>query len=305
MRLEEAVMSNIATMGYTRPTDIQYKAIPPALDGQDVMAIAQTGTGKTAAFAIPSICNLMRHRRPFGYEGARCIIMEPTHELAAQVTDVVRKLAYHTKVRVAAIYGGMSQDDQINTLRKGADVVVATPGRLFDLCSQGHLVIDRAEMLVVDEADQMLALGFYDDIRQLVRRLPRRRQTLFFSATIDSHIKELAYSLVYKAVRIEMSRNKVAKNVTHQVIFVPMDEKRFFLERIAKENSGARIMVFVRTKVRAERVVAAMKRAEVQATVLHGGLEQKERHKALEEFRTGAVPMIVSTDVAARGIDIP
>ena len=213
--LQPVVQENIKALGFNRPTDIQFKAIPHILEGEDIMAIAQTGTGKTAAFAIPAVSNLMRRPRRFGYRGVRCVVMEPTHELAAQVAGVIKQLAKGSDLCVVAIHGGVDQDNQIALLKGAADIIVATPGRLFDLASQGHLILSQAEMLVVDEADHMLALGFYDDIAQLVRKIPRRRQTLFFSATIDAKIKELAYSLVYKAVRIEMSQNKVAKNVTH------------------------------------------------------------------------------------------
>lgn len=300
-----AVRDNVRAMGFNRPTDIQFKVIPHVLEGDDILAIAQTGTGKTAAFAIPVVSNLMRRPRRDGYEGARCVVMEPTHELAAQVAGVIKQVARGTGVSVVAVYGGVEQDNQIALLKGKADIVVATPGRLFDLAAQGWLTTTQAETLVVDEADHMLALGFYEDIRQLSRRLPRRRQTLFFSATIDEKIKDLAYSLVYRAVRIEMSQNKVAKNVTHQVLSVPMDQKRFFLERVARENPCGHIMVFVRTKVRAERVKAAMDRVGLTSVFLHGGMSQRERQKALDDFRASRVQMLISTDVAARGIDIP
>lgn len=303
--LQPQVLANVKALGFTRPTNIQFKAIPHILEGEDILAIAQTGTGKTAAFAIPVVSNLMSRQRRFRYTGARCVIMEPTHELAAQVAGVIKQLAKDTGVSVVAVYGGVEQDNQIALLKGKADIVVATPGRLFDLASQGYLITSQAETLVVDEADHMLALGFYDDIRQLVRRLPRVRQTLFFSATIDDRIKDLAYSLVYKAVRIEMSQNKVAKNVTHQVLSVGMDEKRFYLERIAKENPEGHIIVFVRTKVRAERVKAAMDRVSLSSVFLHGGMSQKERQVALDDFRSHKVQMLITTDVSARGIDIP
>lgn len=303
--LQPVIQENIKALGFNRPTDIQFKAIPHILEGEDIMAIAQTGTGKTAAFAIPAVSNLMRRPRRFGYRGVRCVVMEPTHELAAQVAGVIKQLAKGTDICTVAIHGGVGQDNQIALLKGAADIIVATPGRLFDLAAQGHLITSQAEMLIVDEADHMLALGFYDDIAQLVRRIPKRRQTLFFSATIDAKIKELAYSLVYRAVRIEMSQNKVAKNVTHQVLGVEMDKKRFFLERIATENPEAHIIVFVRTKVRAERVQAAMTRVGLTSTHLHGGMSQQERNKALDDFRNAKVQMLITTDVAARGIDIP
>lgn len=305
MGLTPAVQANIAALGWRRPTDIQYKAIPPILEGTDVMAVAQTGTGKTAAFAIPAVCLLERRRRPLGYAGARCVVMEPTHELASQVANVIKQLTSGTGLSVVALYGGVDQENQIALLKGVADIVVATPGRLFDLAAQGHLDVGRAELLAVDEADRMLALGFYHDIRQLVNKLPRRRQTVFFSATINATVKELAYSLVTRAVRIEMTRNRVARNVRHEVVWVSKEEKRFYLERVARENPGSHIMVFVRTQVRAGRVVAAMERVHLTVAGLHGGMDQKARAASLQAFQDGQVQMLISTDVAARGIDLP
>lgn len=305
LRLDELVQRNLGVMGWRRPTDIQYKAIPPILEGTDVMAVAQTGTGKTAAFAIPYVCHLLRRRRRPDYMGARCVIMEPTHELARQVAEVVKQVAQGSGLCVVALYGGVDYDRQVALLKAPADVVVATPGRLFDLAAQRLLDVTGAALLAVDEADRMLELGFYDDIRQLVRRLPREHQTVFFSATINQRVKELAYSLVRRAVRIEMTRNRVARNVTHQVVEVPQDDKRFYLERIARENPESHIMVFVRTQVRAGRVQAAMARVGLPAVALHGGLTQQERARALEEFQQERARMLVTTDVAARGIDLP
>ena len=299
------VLDNLQALGYSRPTDIQYKSMRPILEGSDILAIAQTGTGKTAAFGIPVIERLLRMRRPQGYEGARCVVMEPTHELAHQTAGVLQGIAKGLGLKIVAVYGGVDQAPQIAGLKKGADIVVATPGRLFDMVNQGYLRTHKADFLVLDEADRMLDMGFIDDIRQMTRYLPRRRQTLFFSATIDKNIKELAYSLVFKPVRIEISRNKVAKNVTHTVLNVSMDDKRFYLERVVRENPESRIMVFVRTKVRAERVKAAMKRVSIEAVTMHGDLDQRQRQQALDDFRQRRVPMLISTDVAARGIDIP
>lgn len=305
--LRPELRANIAAMGWHRPTDIQYRAITPTLHGDDILAIAQTGTGKTAAFGIPAVELLLRRNRPKDYNGVRCIVMEPTHELAKQVGDVIAQLALDTGIEVAAIHGGVSQEPQIERLtRQRADIVVATPGRLFDLKSQGYLTCDGCEILILDEADHMLDLGFIDDIRQLVRSLPRRRQTLFYSATIDEKIKKLAYSIVNRPIHIRISpKDRVARNVTHEVLSVPMDEKRFYLERIYHENPDCRIMVFVRTRVRAERVMAAMERAGIKAVNMHGDKSQRERTNALEAFRRGDVRMLIATDVTARGIDIP
>src|SRR5690554_4174574 len=202
--------------------------------------------------------------------------------------------------------GGVSQDDQIADLDNGIDVVISTPGRMFDLISQGVLKVDRLQTLVLDEADHMLDLGFLKDIQDLMRHIPEKRQTLFFSATIDKNIKKIAYNLVRNAIRIQISpKDPVAKNIEHAVTFVEMDDKRFFLENIIKENDDLKIMVFVRTKVRAERVKKAMERVNIQAVTIHGDVEQEDRFKVLNQFKNNEVSVLISTDVAARGIDIP
>ncbi len=298
---------NIARLGFKRPTDIQYKSIPHVLKGEDVLAIAQTGTGKTAAFAIPIIHHLqerkMRQRRP---DGIKCLVMVPTRELAIQITEVIQELAKTTRVETFGLFGGVEQDPQISKLQGGVDILVSTPGRMFDLVSQGHLLLHRVEILVLDEADHMLDLGFIKDIRDLMRFLPKKRQTLFFSATIDQKIKKLAYSLVTKPIRIQISpKDPVSKNVDHSVSFIEMDDKRFFLERLVKEFPETKILVFVRTKVRAERVCKAMERVNITALTMHGDKEQDDRLKVLEKFRAGEVNLLIATDVSARGIDIP
>lgn len=300
------IKTNLKKLGFKRPTDIQYKAIPPILKGEDVLAIAQTGTGKTAAFAIPVIHKIKTGKKAKRTDGVKCLVMVPTHELAEQITEVFRQIAQKTGVKITGIFGGVEQDPQIETLEKGVDILVATPGRLFDLASQGHLKLHRIETLILDEADHMLDLGFIKDINDLVKRLSGRRQTLFFSATIDSKIKKLAYSLVRKPIRIQISpKNPVAKNVEHSVAFIEMDDKRAFLERLMNENPDSKILVFVRTKVRAERVKKAMQRVNIQGNTIHSDKDQKERTKNLEEFKTGKVKLLIATDVSARGIDIP
>ncbi len=303
--LHESVLKGVIDLGFKRPTDIQFKAIKPILNREDVLAIAQTGTGKTAAFAIPVLNNLLRGRKPDSGV-ARCVVMVPTHELALQVSEAFTGLAKYTGLSVLAIFGGVAQDPQIEKLKKGVDVLVATPGRLFDLTSQGHLILDKVETLILDEADHMLDLGFLKDIRDLIRFLPRHRQTLFFSATIDQQIKKLAYSLVSKPIRIQVSpKNPVAKSIDHSVIHVDMDEKRYFLERIVRENEESKILVFVRTKVRAERVHDAMARVGIESMTMHGDKGQSDRLKSLNAFKNGKVRVLIATDVSARGIDIP
>lgn len=306
-RISDTIKRQLNELGYVRPTDIQFKAIDPILRGEDVLAIAQTGTGKTAAFVIPIIellnTRFEKHKKT---QGITCLVLAPTRELALQITGVFHKIGKGSKVVSACIFGGVEQDPQIAKLNDGVDVLVATPGRMFDLVSQGHLKIDNVKILCIDEADLMLALGFIKDITDLLRHIPAKRQTLFFSATITKKIKELAYSVVKNAIRIQISpKNPVAKNITHAVVFVEMDHKRFFLENTLKEYEGSKFVVFVRTKVRAERVVAAMERVMVKSEFLHGGLDQKERFAVLDRFRAGENKVLITTDVAARGIDIP
>ncbi len=300
------IRRNLETLGFVKPTDIQFKAIPPILKGEDVLAIAQTGTGKTAAFAIPVVYLLHEQKRSKTPDGVKCVVMVPTHELAIQINEVFQQLSRYTRVNSFAIFGGVEQQPQIEKLEKGIDIVIATPGRLFDLVSQGHLKLQRVEFLILDEADHMLDLGFIRDIQDLIKFLPRNRQTLFFSATINEKIKDLAYSLVRNPIRIHVSpKDPVAKNINHSMAFVEMDDKRFFLERVITENPESKILVFVRTKVRAERVSKAMERVGINASTIHGDKDQKDRLIALEEFRTGKVKVLIASDVTARGIDIP
>lgn len=305
-RISPEIKENLAKLGFRRPTDIQFKAISPILKGDDVLAIAQTGTGKTAAFAIPVIDIIHQQKRSARSEFISCLVMVPTRELALQITDVFQTIGQHTRVKTACVYGGVEQDPQISKLKNGVDILVATPGRMFDLASQGHIILDQIQILILDEADHMLALGFIKDIRQLIHRLPKQRQTLFFSATINPEIKDLAYSLVINPIRIEISpKNPVAKNVTHSVAFISMDDKRFFLERVVHENPDSKILVFVRTKVRAERVFKAMQRINIKCLTIHGDKEQKDRLDVMTRFKSGEIKILIATDVSARGIDIP
>jgi ATP-dependent RNA helicase RhlE len=297
---------NLENQGFRRPTDIQFKSIPPVLRGEDVLAIAQTGTGKTAAFGIPVIQLLSTRKVKEEEYGIRCLIMVPTHELALQVAGVIEKLMMGTGLKVMALIGGVEQDPQISNLKTGIDVVVATPGRMFDLASQGYLILNRVEILILDEADHMLELGFINDMRQLIGRLPKRHQTLFYSATINEHIKKLAYELVRNAVRIQISpKDPVSKNIDHAVGFIEMDDKRFFLERFIKENPDSKILVFVRTRVRAERVAKALERVNIPSQTIHGEKLQDERSMVMKNFREGTNMVLIATDVSARGIDIP
>ncbi|PWH86961.1 DEAD/DEAH box helicase [Brumimicrobium oceani] len=305
-KIAKVIKTEIKNLGWSRPTDIQFKAIQPILNGEDVLAIAQTGTGKTASFVIPILNSIHNQLEKNDEHFVRALVMVPTRELAEQVEQVFVEVGKGVNVRSRSLMGGVSQDDQITDLDNGIDVVISTPGRMFDLISQGVLKVDRLQTLVLDEADHMLDLGFIKDIEDLMRHIPQKRQTLFFSATIDKKIKKIAYNLVRNAIRIQISpKDPVAKNIEHAVTFVEMDDKRFFLENIIKENDDLKIMVFVRTKVRAERVKKAMERVNIEAVTIHGDVEQKDRFKVLDQFKNNEVSVLISTDVAARGIDIP
>jgi ATP-dependent RNA helicase RhlE len=300
------IKKSISEMGFKRPTDIQYKAIPNILNGNDVLAIAQTGTGKTAAFAIPILHKLLKRNRDTSDGQVSCLVMVPTRELAIQISEVFKDIAKYTNLSILGLYGGIDQDPQIEKLQDGVDVLIATPGRMFDLIHQEHIDLSRTQTLVLDEADHMLDLGFIKDIRDVLRHLPRKRQTLFFSATIDKEIKDLAYDIVRNPIRIQISpKDPVSKNVSHAVAYVEMDDKRFFLERLVREFPGKKILVFVRTKVRAERVHAAMQRVGIDSLTMHGGKEQDDRLQVMDEFKKGNIKMLITTDVNARGIDIP
>jgi|TARA_B110000046_G_scaffold16294_1_gene15644 ATP-dependent RNA helicase RhlE len=305
-RIADGIKTSIEKQGFKRPTDIQFKSISPILKGEDVLAIAQTGTGKTAAFVIPILHVLQERKIRQRPDGVKCLVMAPTHELALQIESVFKLLGKHTRINSFCIHGGVDQEPQIKQLNKGVDVLIATPGRLFDLVSQGALFLKRVEILVLDEADHMLDLGFIKDIKDLMRHLPRKRQTLFFSATINERIKKLAYSLVTDAIRIQISpKDPVAKNIEHAVANIEMDDKRYFLSSMLRDNAESKILVFVRTKVRAERVKNALERVKIESDTIHSDKLQIEREETMQNFRSGRLKVLIATDVSARGIDVP
>lgn len=305
--ISDPIKENLKELGFIRPTDIQYKAIPSILKGEDVLAIAQTGTGKTAAFAIPVIDMINKFKTSKRSLGIKCIVMVPTRELSIQIGEVFTKLSKHTKVKTLELIGGVKQDHQVERLCAGIDILITTPGRMFDLINQGYIDVSHVTTFVLDEADHMLDLGFIKDIEYIKNKLKRKHQTLFFSATINKSIKKLAFSQVKSnAIRIQISpEDPVSKNVTHFVMYVDMDDKRFFLEKFIKENPDSKIVVFVRTRVRAERVVKAMDRAEITTISIHGEKEQEDRTEAMKQIREGVSNILIATDVSARGIDIP
>lgn len=305
--LSDDLLRNLNDHGFFRTTDIQFKAIPSIMKGEDVLAIAQTGTGKTAAFAIPIIDGIHSSKSSKRVLGIKCLVMVPTRELAQQIGEVFNTFAKHTKVKAFAVFGGIEVDAQIQRLQDGIDILIATPGRMFELIRKGFINLDGVETLVLDEADRMLDLGFVDDVIAIKRKLTRRHQTLFFSATINPEIKKLAYSQVRSnAIRIQISPDDpVSKNVTHAVMFVEMDDKRFFLNEYLQQNPGGKFIIFVRTRVRAERVAKAMARVNFQTLTIHGDKDQLDRTEVMNAFRSGACKILIATDVSARGIDIP
>ena len=302
------IKENLKQLGFLRPTDIQFRAIPPIMRGEDLFAIAQTGTGKTAAFAIPLINRIHTRKKSRRSEGGvSTLIMVPTRELALQIGTVFNSIAKGTRVNIFTLHGGVEQDVQIERLQKGVDVLIATPGRMFDLISQKKLSIHAVYNLVLDEADRMLDLGFLKDIEYVKKMLTMKHQTLFFSATITPEIKKIAFSIISSgAIRIEISpKDPVSKNVTHALLRCSMDDKRHFLESILRDYAEEKVIVFVRTKVRADRVQKAMTRVGIATESLHSDRAQNERTAVMQKFRNGEVRVLIATDISARGIDIP
>lgn len=306
--IPDSLKRNLDELGFRKPTDIQFKSIPNILKGEDLLAISQTGTGKTAAFAVPIIALIAMRKTGKGKsDRLKCVIMVPTRELAMQIYDVFLTMVKGTKVSVTHLFGGVSFDKQIARLKEGVDILITTPGRMFDLEHQGHLNLAGVEILVLDEADHMLELGFLKDIKDVVRKLPKMRQTLFFSATIDQKIKKIAYGLIKStAIRIQISpKNPVNRNINHAIAHIKMDDKRFFLERLINTHPEAKMLVFVRTKVRAERVMKAMDRVDILSETIHGDKSQTDRFSVMDRFRNDETKILIATDISARGIDVP
>lgn len=305
--ISQDIKNNLEKLGFKRPTDIQFKAIPSILKGEDVLAVAQTGTGKTAAFAIPLIDLIHRKKSSKRSLGIKSIIMVPTRELALQIGEVMTKLSKHTKVKTYALHGGIEQDNQLKKLQDGIDILIATPGRMFDLINQGYIRLNSVETLVLDEADHMLDLGFIEDIKYIKKMLTRKHQTLFFSATISPEIKKLAFSQVKtSAIRIQISpKDPITKNVAHYVTHVDMDDKRNFLTQFIKDHPNDKTIIFARTQIRTERLEKHLAKQQIKTTVLHGGKDQQQRIETIKKYKQDQNKILITTDVCARGIDIP
>ena len=299
--LSEKILEGVKAMGYSDPTPIQLRAIPLVLSGKDVIGSAQTGTGKTAAFALPILSKLGGHNPV----GPRVLILEPTRELAAQVETAVRDYARFTDLKVCVVFGGVGYGKQNDELKAGADIVVATPGRLLDHLEQGTLKLDKVEFLVLDEADRMLDMGFLPDVRRLVEKCPRKRHSALFSATVPPQIETLIQWAMHEPETIEIgARRTPAESVKHVIYPVSDTQKTDLLLELLKRVNYDSVIVFCRTKHGADRCAALLKRENHAVAVLHSNRTQKEREQALQGFRDGKFEVLVATDIAARGLDI-
>jgi ATP-dependent RNA helicase RhlE len=298
--LHPDVLHAVQDAGYTHPTPIQAQAIPLALEGRDLIGLAQTGTGKTAAFTLPIVNQLMG-----GPQRVRALVLTPTRELAVQVDESFRKYAQHSKLKVLAVYGGVALEPQTKALKKGVDVIIATPGRLLDHLERQNVVFDDLEVLVLDEADRMLDMGFAPQINRVVAEIPKYRQTMLFSATMPPEVEALSRKYLRKPHVVQVGRRSMAASgVTHAVYPVPRVRKTQLLTELLKDKAMDSVLIFTRTKHGADRVVRDLRQTGIEATAMHGDKTQKERTKALEDFRSGAIRVLVATDVAQRGLDI-
>ena len=304
LNLIEPLQRAVREQGYTTPTPIQLQAVPPLLAGNDLLGCAQTGTGKTAAFSLPILQKLQQNRQP-GPRRLRVLVLAPTRELALQIAESFETYGHYTPVAVAVIFGGVGQQPQVDRLRRGVDVLVATPGRLIDLMGQGHVRLGDIDTLVLDEADRMLDMGFVRDVKRIVERLPVRRQTMLFSATLAPEVVDLARGMLRDPVHVSVTpQATTVEKIKQSVYFVETGDKRPLLERLLRDPAIERAIVFTRTKHGADKVVKNLAAAEIEALALHGNKSQNQRVRALDAFKDGSVRVLVATDIAARGIDV-
>ena len=300
-----ALLTAVAAEGYVEPTPIQVKAIPHVLAGRDLLGLAQTGTGKTAAFALPILQRLAQKPPGRTPRPIRCLVLTPTRELAAQISESFTVYGKHLQLRNTVIFGGVGDSAQKQTLRNGIDILVATPGRLLDLAGQGHVDLKPLEVFVLDEADRMLDMGFIHDVRRVIALLPRHRQTLFFSATMPREAQELADQLLHQPETVAVvPPATTAEKVDQEVYFVEKNDKRALLVDVLRESALRRVLVFSRTKHGANRIAEHLVKHQIGAEAIHGNKSQNARERALAGFKSGRTRVLVATDIAARGIDI-
>lgn len=305
LNISEPILKALISKNYETPTPIQQQAIPVALSGRDLLGIAQTGTGKTAAFAIPIIQHLNQPQTRSQKREIKALILTPTRELAIQVSECFRDYGHFTDVRHTVIFGGVNQNPQVDALKRGTDILVATPGRLLDLINQKFISLDHITHFVLDEADRMLDMGFIHDIKRILPMLPARRQTLFFSATMPDAITNLSKSILYKPVRVEVAPvSSVVDTIEQHLFFVEKPQKSELLVSLLKQESDKSVLVFSRTKHGADKIARILNRKGIDCEAIHGNKTQGARQRALTNFKSGATRVIVATDIAARGIDI-
>jgi ATP-dependent RNA helicase RhlE len=305
LNLIPSIQSAIDNEGYTSPTPIQEQAIPLALEGNDILGCAQTGTGKTAAFTIPILQLLSQQEQEGQKRRISALILTPTRELAIQIGQSIAVYGKNTNIRHTVIYGGVKQHQQVNSLKNGVDILVATPGRLLDLMQQNYVKLSSLQFFVLDEADRMLDMGFVHDVKRVIKVLPKKRQSLFFSATMPKEIIKLSAEILISPKKIEVTpASKTAETVQQKVYFVDKENKRNLLTHLIKSENIERAIVFTRTKHGADRVVKGLVKDNISAQAIHGNKSQNARQKALSSFKNSETRILVATDIAARGIDI-
>jgi ATP-dependent RNA helicase RhlE len=298
--LDKLVRAGIQAAGYKTPTPIQQQTIPAILAGHDLVGIAQTGTGKTAAFIVPILQRLVAHTG----RNVRTLVLAPTRELAEQINEVTTELGQYTRVRSVTVYGGVSKKSQVNTLRRGVDIVVACPGRLLDLAGEGSIDLSRIEMLVLDEADRLFDMGFLPDIRRIIKMLPRKRQSLLFSATMPDEIRRLADSILSDPVTVQIGEISPAETISHALYPVTSNMKKQLLLAMLQKKATGRVLIFTRTKRKASYLARDLHKQGYRVEALQGNMTQNRRQRALDGFRNHKYDILVATDVASRGIDV-
>ena len=301
----EPILKALADEGYTHPTPIQEQSIPILLAKKDLLGVAQTGTGKTAAFSIPILQHLYNDVRKGGYRKIKSLIVTPTRELAIQIAESITVYGKYTGLKNVVVFGGVKQSTQTNQLRGGTDILIATPGRLLDLISQGFITLKDIKYFVLDEADQMLDMGFIHDIKKIITKLPAKRQSLFFSATMPSSIVELSNKILGKHEKVSVTpKQATAEKVEQAVYFVNKSNKSKLLIHLLEKNPEASVLVFSRTKHGADKIVRILGKAHIKSAAIHGNKSQGARQRALGNFKKGALAVLIATDIAARGIDV-